>query len=141
MAAQTLEEEEDLGLAAGEALLGVDVDDPERPHRAERIGIPDQALAQSSGPDSPPRMRVALVHMRHAKTGGTERYLDHLAAHLAGRGDDVRIVCRSHEEAPASGVPSLSASGGLALIVFLGAAGLSVLRASRSRDGTRTAEG
>jgi UDP-glucose:(heptosyl)LPS alpha-1,3-glucosyltransferase len=45
-------------------------------------------------------MRVALVHMRHAKVGGTERYLDHLAAHLAARGDDVRVVCRSHEEPP-----------------------------------------
>lgn len=45
-------------------------------------------------------MRVALVHMRHARTGGTERYLDHLAAHLAARGDEVNVVCRSHEEAP-----------------------------------------
>lgn len=36
--------------------------------------------------------------MRHAHSGGTERYLDHLAAYLANRGDEVRIVCRSHEE-------------------------------------------
>jgi UDP-glucose:(heptosyl)LPS alpha-1,3-glucosyltransferase len=45
-------------------------------------------------------MRVALVHMRHAATGGTERYLNQLAAHLAERGDDVAIVCRSHGELP-----------------------------------------
>jgi UDP-glucose:(heptosyl)LPS alpha-1,3-glucosyltransferase len=49
-------------------------------------------------------MRVALIHMRHAATGGTERYLNHLAAHLARRGDEVSIVCRSHEEAPHPGI-------------------------------------
>jgi len=45
-------------------------------------------------------MRIALVHMRHAPTGGTERYLDLLAAFLAERGHDVTIVCRSHAAAP-----------------------------------------
>ncbi|MBI5365175.1 MAG: glycosyltransferase family 4 protein [Planctomycetes bacterium] len=45
-------------------------------------------------------MRVALVHMRHAHTGGTERYLNQTAAFLAERGDDVTIVCRSHEAPP-----------------------------------------
>src|SRR5258707_10796251 len=45
-------------------------------------------------------MRIALVHMRHALAGGTERYLNPLARHLAGRGDEVTIVCRSREEAP-----------------------------------------
>lgn len=45
-------------------------------------------------------MNVALVHLRHSLTGGTERYLNQIAAHLAGRGDEVTIVCRSHEEAP-----------------------------------------
>jgi len=45
-------------------------------------------------------MRIALVHMRQAQAGGTERYLNHLARHLAGRGDEVTIVCRSREEAP-----------------------------------------
>ncbi len=45
-------------------------------------------------------MKIALVHMRHAHTGGTERYLNLLAAFLAERGDDVRIVCRSHETPP-----------------------------------------
>jgi len=38
--------------------------------------------------------------MRHAATGGTERYLNQLAAHLAERGDDVAIVCRSHGDLP-----------------------------------------
>src|SRR5687768_9160860 len=45
-------------------------------------------------------MRIALVHMRHARSGGTERYLNQLAMFLAGRGDDVGIVCRSHVEPP-----------------------------------------
>ena len=45
-------------------------------------------------------MRIALVHMRHAHTGGTERYLNDLAAYLADRGHDVCIVCRRHEAAP-----------------------------------------
>jgi UDP-glucose:(heptosyl)LPS alpha-1,3-glucosyltransferase len=45
-------------------------------------------------------MRIALVHMRHAQAGGTERYLNQLAGHLAARGDEVTIVCRSREEAP-----------------------------------------
>jgi UDP-glucose:(heptosyl)LPS alpha-1,3-glucosyltransferase len=43
-------------------------------------------------------VRIALVHMRHARTGGTERFLDRLAAHLAGCGHEVVIVCRSHAE-------------------------------------------
>ncbi|UCE84694.1 MAG: glycosyltransferase family 4 protein [Deltaproteobacteria bacterium] len=45
-------------------------------------------------------MRIALVHMRHAGTGGTERYLNHLAAHLAEAGHEVCIVCRRHEAPP-----------------------------------------
>jgi UDP-glucose:(heptosyl)LPS alpha-1,3-glucosyltransferase len=45
-------------------------------------------------------MRIALVHLRHSNVGGTERYLNQVAAHLAARGDEVTIVCRSHEEAP-----------------------------------------
>ncbi len=45
-------------------------------------------------------MKLALVHMRHARTGGTERFLDHLAKRLAERGHDVTILCRSHEQAP-----------------------------------------
>ena len=45
-------------------------------------------------------MRIALVHMRHAHAGGTERYLNLVAHHLAERGDEVTIVCRSHEAPP-----------------------------------------
>jgi UDP-glucose:(heptosyl)LPS alpha-1,3-glucosyltransferase len=45
-------------------------------------------------------VKIALVHMRHAGTGGTERYLNQLAAHLARRGDEVDVVCRSHEAPP-----------------------------------------
>jgi len=41
-------------------------------------------------------MRLALTHLRHAKSGGTERYLDRLAAFLAARGHEVTILCRSH---------------------------------------------
>jgi len=45
-------------------------------------------------------MKLALVHMRHRGTGGTERYLNQMAAHLAANGHAVTILCRSHEEAP-----------------------------------------
>jgi UDP-glucose:(heptosyl)LPS alpha-1,3-glucosyltransferase len=45
-------------------------------------------------------VKVALVHIRHAGTGGTERYLDLVARHLAERGHEVTIVCRTHERAP-----------------------------------------
>lgn len=45
-------------------------------------------------------MRIALVHNKHAYTGGIEAYLNNLARHLAGEGHEVTIVCRSHEEPP-----------------------------------------
>lgn len=45
-------------------------------------------------------MKVALVHMRQRGTGGTERYLNQVAAHLCDIGHEVTIVCRSHEDAP-----------------------------------------
>jgi UDP-glucose:(heptosyl)LPS alpha-1,3-glucosyltransferase len=45
-------------------------------------------------------VKVALVHHRQSGTGGTERYLNQIAVHLAARGDEVTIVCRKHEEAP-----------------------------------------
>lgn len=45
-------------------------------------------------------VRIALVHMRHAGSGGTEGYLNELAAHLAREGEDVEILCRSHERPP-----------------------------------------
>jgi len=38
--------------------------------------------------------------MRHARVGGTEQVLDLLARHLAERGHEVTIVCRSHVEPP-----------------------------------------
>lgn len=41
-------------------------------------------------------MKIALVHIRHAHSGGTERYLNHLSRFLAEKGHDVTIVCRSH---------------------------------------------
>lgn len=34
--------------------------------------------------------------MRHAASGGTERFLNELARYLAERGEDVSIICRSH---------------------------------------------
>lgn len=45
-------------------------------------------------------MKVALVHLRQSRTGGTERYLNQMAAYLCERGDEVTIVCRSYEEPP-----------------------------------------
>jgi len=45
-------------------------------------------------------MRIALVHMRHAHTGGTERYLNLVATDLAQAGHEPVIVCRSHEDPP-----------------------------------------
>ena len=43
-------------------------------------------------------MRIALVHMRHAHSGGTERYLNLVSAHLAGAGHEVSVICRTHEQ-------------------------------------------
>jgi len=48
-------------------------------------------------------MKVALVHMRSAPTGGTERYLSQLAGFLVGRGHRVHVVCRSHRGAEVPG--------------------------------------
>ncbi|HXG29922.1 MAG TPA: glycosyltransferase family 4 protein [Nevskiales bacterium] len=45
-------------------------------------------------------MRICLTHMRHAHSGGTERYLNYLAQYLCERGHEVTIVCRSHRESP-----------------------------------------
>jgi len=45
-------------------------------------------------------MHVALVHMRHAGTGGTEAYLNHLARFLLSLGHEVTVICRSHETSP-----------------------------------------
>jgi len=45
-------------------------------------------------------VRIALTHLRHARTGGTERFLDGLAGHLARAGHTITIVCRSHAAPP-----------------------------------------
>jgi UDP-glucose:(heptosyl)LPS alpha-1,3-glucosyltransferase len=42
--------------------------------------------------------------MRQRGTGGTERYLSQIAAHLGNAGHAVTIVCRSHEDAPHAAV-------------------------------------
>ncbi len=59
-----------------------------------RIGVAAVSVLQACG------VRVALTHLRQSGTGGTERYLNQLAAHLAERGHAVTIVCRSHETPP-----------------------------------------
>ncbi|MEW6073117.1 MAG: glycosyltransferase family 4 protein [Planctomycetota bacterium] len=45
-------------------------------------------------------MKIALVHLRHAGTGGTEGFLNHLVRHLAEHGHEPVVVCRRHEEPP-----------------------------------------
>jgi UDP-glucose:(heptosyl)LPS alpha-1,3-glucosyltransferase len=49
-------------------------------------------------------MRIALVHLRHSKSGGVERYLELLSAHLADAGHEPVVVCRSHAEPHHPGV-------------------------------------
>ncbi len=49
-------------------------------------------------------MRVALVHIKHAASGGVEAYLTNLARHLAQAGHEVVIICNRHGEAPHPGV-------------------------------------
>lgn len=41
-------------------------------------------------------MKIALVHMRHADTGGTELFLNCLSRYLAEQGEEVTIICRTH---------------------------------------------
>lgn len=45
-------------------------------------------------------MKVALIHRRHTMTGGSERYLNGMASHLAALQHEVTIVCQRHEAAP-----------------------------------------
>jgi UDP-glucose:(heptosyl)LPS alpha-1,3-glucosyltransferase len=45
-------------------------------------------------------MRVALTHLRCARVGGTETFLNQLAAHLCDAGHEATILCRSHEGPP-----------------------------------------
>ena len=45
-------------------------------------------------------MKIALVHLRHAYSGGVELYLNEMARYLAEKGNEVTIICRSHDEKP-----------------------------------------
>lgn len=45
-------------------------------------------------------MKIALVHLRHAYSGGVELYLNQMARYLAEKGEDVTIICRSHDDKP-----------------------------------------
>lgn len=45
-------------------------------------------------------MKIALVHLRHAYSGGVELYLNRMATYLAEKGEDVTIICRSHADKP-----------------------------------------
>ncbi len=45
-------------------------------------------------------MRIALAHIRHAETGGVERFQNHLAASLAAQGHEVTLLCRRHSAPP-----------------------------------------
>lgn len=45
-------------------------------------------------------LKIAITHMRHAMTGGVERYLNYISGYLAEQGHTVSIICRSHAEKP-----------------------------------------
>lgn len=45
-------------------------------------------------------MKIALVHLRHAYSGGVELYLNQMARYLAEKGEEVTIICRSHADTP-----------------------------------------
>ncbi len=45
-------------------------------------------------------MKIALVHLRHAYSGGVELYLNQMARYMADKGEDVTIICRSHADTP-----------------------------------------
>jgi UDP-glucose:(heptosyl)LPS alpha-1,3-glucosyltransferase len=45
-------------------------------------------------------MHVALVHIKHAASGGVEAYLTNLARFLAQAGHQVSIICYTHAEPP-----------------------------------------
>ena len=49
-------------------------------------------------------MHVALVHIKHALSGGVEAYLTNVARFLAEAGHEVSIVCHRHAESPHPGV-------------------------------------
>lgn len=60
----------------------------------------DAGVSGGPGRDSVLIMRIALVHLKHARTGGTERFLNAIAAHLAERDHEVTILCRRHGDPP-----------------------------------------
>ncbi len=45
-------------------------------------------------------MHVALIHIKHALSGGVEAYLTNMARYLAEAGHEVSIVCQRHAESP-----------------------------------------
>ncbi|MFT7668558.1 MAG: UDP-glucose:(heptosyl)LPS alpha-1,3-glucosyltransferase [Planctomycetota bacterium] len=49
-------------------------------------------------------MRIAMIHLRHAPSGGTERYMNLLSSHLVEAGHQPVIVCRSHAAPHHAGV-------------------------------------
>ncbi|MDJ0781174.1 MAG: glycosyltransferase family 4 protein [Desulfosarcinaceae bacterium] len=49
-------------------------------------------------------MKIALTHIRQAWSGGTETYLNQLAAYLAVQGHSVTIICRRRQETPHTAV-------------------------------------
>ncbi|HYD50440.1 MAG TPA: glycosyltransferase family 4 protein, partial [Terriglobales bacterium] len=57
-------------------------------------------LAELPPASTVPSLRIALVHLRQSGSGGTERHLNQLAAHLCEQRHQVTIVCRSFESAP-----------------------------------------
>jgi UDP-glucose:(heptosyl)LPS alpha-1,3-glucosyltransferase len=62
------------------------------------------ALRQPVATYSEADMHVALVHIRHAASGGVEAYLTNLARYLAKAGHAVSIICSRHGEPPHSDV-------------------------------------
>lgn len=62
------------------------------------------ALRQQGATYPAADMHVALVHIRHAASGGVEAYLTNLARHLAKSGHTVSIICNRHGEQPHPGV-------------------------------------
>ncbi|QIZ78353.1 glycosyltransferase family 4 protein [Ferrimonas lipolytica] len=44
-------------------------------------------------------MKIAISHIRHADTGGTEQFLNQIAHQLAVEGHHVSILCRTHANA------------------------------------------
>ncbi|WP_372972807.1 glycosyltransferase family 4 protein [Marinobacter sp.] len=56
-------------------------------------------------------MKIALVHMRHSDTGGTELFLNEMARYLAEKGEEVTIICRTHVAPPHPDVSFVTLKG------------------------------